>query len=146
MNNTRSAAVYKRDNTFYLHPLVWTDTGLLVTNPPFVAVDADAEDDELGHAVKEILAASARTVPHPSEWGLVKPLLELAGVGSEPSFFRTASQIHVEENGEEIRLTPLRNLKKSSLYDALPERTIVVARPSDRALGNAVREAFDAAE
>ena len=128
-----------------MHPQSKTIMGLWVLREPCISLPQDCTNEELGNAVLSSLKTSQQGVPHPdkSEFkSLAEPLLKAAGVKSWRAFSNGAEQISVDQNGEAISFTPMRNMgSKQGFVEHTKERINVT---SDRAadVGEAVRKVF----
>lgn len=143
----KSADAYLRSGgRVYIRAISETVAGVGISSgPPFVAALDKPED--IASALQEALQYSKPGVPHPSREKLnhiFDPVLAIAGVGSWRTFSKGARCVDIRVEGDSVRLIPTRNLWPRG-FEELLERGRVIALSSSE-LGNAVIEAFDAAE
>jgi hypothetical protein len=133
----KAATIYERKGKLYVHSSSKTTAGVWVINAPALIVDK-ANVGELGHAIRECLAASREGVSHPSSLAnLFDPVLDLAGVRSFGTFVKLAKCVEVETNdGVTATLIPTRNEGADDGFAPLPNRTEAIL-DSDEALGAA---------
>jgi hypothetical protein len=146
--NSHSAVVYQLKDRLLVHPWQQTTEGLGIASEPYIRLPLDADAEALGNAVLTALAASGRTVPHPSSWkGLEEPRHEAAGVRSEKAFQTGTRSVSVEREGEALRLEPSRNgASKGNAkgFHPLPDlATSVPASATAAVIGQAVRASLE---
>jgi hypothetical protein len=130
----KSAAVYKRQGSYYTLSSSESKTGGWIDSPPYIALPATTAPEAVGTAALKALAASRTAVPHPTDWdAVVAPLLELAGASSWPEFMEGASHVGLEENHGRIMVTPYRNRGPKNGFVPMTEKTVEVPSPGSAA-------------
>jgi hypothetical protein len=87
----KSISLYDRGKKgLYLHPSAFTDMGVLIAIPPFVHLRYEEKRDLLWSAVTDLLKVSGGTVPHPSSWNQLDPLIEISGCKNWREFARNS--------------------------------------------------------
>src|SRR5215475_1696620 len=95
----KRAAVFLRKKQFFVHAFSQTTDGVWIVWAPCLAVPQSGSDEDLGRAICAALEGSRAQVPHPTQWnGILKPLLDLAGVKSWTTFAKDATYVEVEED------------------------------------------------
>lgn len=135
----RSANVYSRKGTFFVHASLRTTAGVWMDGAPSFAVEHASDDSSLGEAILAALAGSRQGVPHPNNWKEVqRALLELAGVKSWSTFTKGATHVAVQEGASGVTLTPTTNVGDG--FESEDERAVTLERGTTAAsIGALVR-------
>lgn len=127
----KGATVYERGGVLFLSPSSLTTAGVWIGTEPLLSLQPGSSPSALGEAIITVLNASRDVVPHPTDWGgLIKPLLELAGVKSWATFIKKARCVSLRLDGDQLRLIPHRNLGGKEGYEALVEQVTTLKFPS----------------
>jgi hypothetical protein len=145
----RYGAVYERRGKLIVHADSKTVTGVLISVPPYVVIEASSDLSEIGRTLRSVLEHSKVSVRHPEphEWdALARPLYDAVGAKSWGAFARGAHHVSVEADDTVIRLHPHENRGARDGFQpkGLPV-TQVPAATTDEQLGLAVRQALAAA-
>jgi hypothetical protein len=145
MNPTRSAGVISRPERIYLHSDSMTPRQLWVASPPYLTVELDASDAELGAAVRVTLAASrtdAEDPPDPSGYRKYgEALLKHFGFRSLRAFATGARYVGIGAEGTAVDIYPSKS-HGSGRYNFLADY-LTLPNPTDAELGAAIRKAFE---
>lgn len=119
----------------------------MATGPVF-SLPSDASVEDLGLAVRKVLAASSSGVPHPQDWTAVSsPVLEAAGVRSWSTFERDALVCEIADEDEVLAFTPTRNLGAGKGYEHKNDQEVRIPSISSYAeIGSALLQAFGSCE
>jgi hypothetical protein len=145
----KCATAYKRRKRIYLHSYSKTTAGAWIATAPFVPIEESESPSCKGNNVREVLRHSQEGVPHPKNWGLIEPMLKLAGVTSWSKFAASAAGCFIELEGDQVHVIPNKNLgpKKQYAYVQIQDRKMVIsAGASDEELGILLEKAFEACE
>ncbi|NNM88481.1 MAG: hypothetical protein HKL95_08175 [Phycisphaerae bacterium] len=138
------ATVKHRGGDLFIYPLSTTTTGLWLVHGPYARLRAADPLAERGSAALRALAASGRSIPHPTDFKSVgAEILKLAGVRSWAVFERDASTVHLELGGGSMRLVPHENRTEES-QGHIPMEKLAIQLPLD-ASAEQVGEAIDRA-
>ena len=98
--NRRSVAVYFRSGRVYIHPMAFTEMGVLVAVEPFQEVELSL----VGLEVRKLLDLEFGRVPHPMSQNLLQPLIEKANAKSWKDFAGKSVYLTVDRDGDIIRV------------------------------------------
>jgi hypothetical protein len=151
MRITRSAGVYKLDDTLFIHSFAETVNGGWLEFPPVFAVPVNSNLNDIGNSIQKALAASRKGVPFPRNWNEVKsPVLHVAGAASADQFEATALSCSIDTDGTQIRFTPNRNLvmaKTGFGFEPINDSSVEIPSHSPLAdIGTALLCAVDCCE
>lgn len=96
----RSVSVYFRIGRIYIHPMAYTDMGILIAVEPFKEITYNA----LGAEILKLLETDFGRVPHPTTWNQLQQLIEIAGAKNYKDFARKCTYITVDLCGEIISI------------------------------------------
>ena len=126
------AGIFWRGNAVFVHGYDSSDIGHLAS-APFIAL-FEPTGIEVGNAIIDSLQRAKEDVDLPSEWNLLDPLYELAGVRDEKEFYTEFQYLEIDcEQGliriqEFIRVEPQKSetgeemgFRPTVLHDALVE-------------------------
>jgi hypothetical protein len=147
----KSAAVHQLKDRILVHPWQQTEMGVGIASEPYVAIPLEADTEQLGKSILDVLGESGRTVPHPTVWkGQDASRLKAAGVRSERAFQDGARYVRVERTQAGFLIEPSRNggtKGDAKGFKPLPDRAIALdAGASTDDLGKAVRKGLDSCE
>lgn len=133
----RSASLYSRDNSIYIHAVSYTESCLGIAWEPVIRLD-DPSEAQIEAAVLEALEGSVSGVADDSnQFGRI---LKLAKKSSVKSFSEGAKCVEIEETDSGLRLIPTRNGGPREGFIHLNESAIEC--PSDGQLGSLIIEAL----
>jgi len=138
------ASIYQRDGKWYVQSTSRTITGLWIATPPVVQVEARESRERKGEAVLQALNASQHGIPTPSDGNSVAvPLLTAAKVRSWSEFMKKARSVHVEREGERLKVMPYRKTDYTGAQQGIPDEAVElpVSAPAEE-VGAAVEEAL----
>jgi hypothetical protein len=138
------ASIYERDGKWYVRPKGYTVTGLWIGTSPLIELDARDTRDRKGEAVLGALSASQHGIPTPSDGNTVAvPLLEAAKVRSWSEFMKKARSVHVEREGERLKVMPYRKRDRTGAQEGIPDEAVELPiTASAKEVGAAVEEAL----
>ena len=103
-------AIYFRAADTVLHALLRSEQGVYIAGLPAVVVRRLTGPEELCDALRQVLARSRGTVPHPTDWKAVgQPVLATVQVSSWKALARRARYCTVSETESELVFMPTRN-------------------------------------
>jgi hypothetical protein len=122
------------------------DGAWIAEGTPLEVIGDQAE--RLGECTLTCLDLSMIEVPHPTDFkALTAPLFELVGVRRWSDFVKGTLALDVEDSGETIRLTPMRNRGARDGFDFLQDRVAELKKPiGPLELGEAIIASFGACE
>ncbi len=138
------ATVYSRSGSVLMHASSRTTDGVWILSEPCLRLDDDSSNEELGEAVRRVLAGSSSPVRHPTQWkGLFEPMLRVAGVKSWKAFSKNTLCVQVELDGDRLELIPTNNLGVDEGFEPNEVKKKSATMPCGaEALGALVREAI----
>ncbi len=144
---SRFVRVAARAGSYFLSSYSRTTDYLWIAVGTPGRLDESVSDEVLGLSIRDALDASQDGVARPDDLrGLLKPLLEVAGMRSEAAFYAGARVMAVERDGATVSVVPERwdgRSRRSPLF--LPMEATMCDAPSSGDLGAAVREALNRA-
>ncbi|MCW3842176.1 hypothetical protein ONA70_18945 [Micromonospora yasonensis] len=141
----RTAGLDLRRGRYVAHSSSLTTDGLWIANGVFDLLDADAGDKELGAAVRHMLDASRSGVPTPDlRYGPspFAPVLAALGLRSWATYAKGTVHVDVEQDGDEVLVTPTRNGGAREGFVGDTGQTARLTAPGDEELGSALRAAL----
>jgi hypothetical protein len=139
----KHASAYLRKGKNFLNPISETTKGLLMTWDPLVLSSED--DAELGRKVLWVLSQSTVEVPHPESFGIrSRAMAKAAGVRSYEAFADFAKCVSIDQNDNEVVLTPTRNGGRGERF--LDLKTKIRCQSVEEDVAQALKSAFDACE
>lgn len=151
MNDTKSAAVYKRRQCLIVSPISRTITGVGIGTPPFEVLSEEVSLGVLGDAIARALESARSGLPHPgpNEWSIIaKPLYEAAGVKSWSAFVKGAIYCTVAKTGGCFVIEPSQNKgARGGFQPIIGQSSLTIPLESSvEDIGLAVREALSISE
>jgi len=152
--DNRLAGILLRPEILLVHAYSKTTAGVHLVDEPVLRLNPSADPNEVGAAIRQVLAAYRTGVPHPkqNEWAESgKPFLAAAGFRSWRSLEAGAKSCHVTQKPDGsfsfsiFRNGGTRGEKKGFQPFGVPDRPLK-AGPSDTELGLALREALQLCE
>lgn len=141
-SNTKFAQIYKTDNKIILNPLSSNPGNISYSIPPFVALPATVDSEELGTRLLEILEQSRQWARRPEDAAAnqkeYEEFLKLAGTRSYSRFAKRATYCLAEREQGMITLIP--HVRSGGGYVPLDEErfTRLSADVEPRLLGEAL--------
>jgi hypothetical protein len=136
-------AVYSRKGSFLLHAWSKTTAGVWIASDPYLVLEENNGDSELGAAVCSVLDGSHGDVAHPATWsGLFDPMLRLAKVRSYGSFVKGARYVVVARERGNTSVTPTKNLGLAEGFEDDIASSVEVDSSHVEALGAQARAAL----
>ena len=147
------ASVAARSDGLFIHALHQTDAGFWTAGLPAVRLSPEAPLTALGAAVQQALAASRRGVPTPKRNDISErdhPVLQEFGMRSWKALQGDARLCQVEQRGETVEITPMRNGgtkgQDKGFHELSADAFSVPVRDlTAEALGGAVKRGLDRA-
>lgn len=149
--STKYCAAYQRKDKIHLAPYHVTEVGLLVLRPPFVNLDINIDNEELGNKLIEILNETKIGIHHPSpfdpverkEWS-VQPLAHGFKMKSYKEFVRGNYCVRVKMDKKRMSFMPSKNMGRKDGWRDLSESEIrIIANSTPELIGKTLRCAFD---
>ncbi len=107
---------------------------------PVEALPLGTSHDELGSAILRGLQRTTHNFPYPAnkeQWAQVTaPLLSAAGCKSWSAFAKLASDLRVDQSGEQFHILPC--VRQKTSFAPVPDRELQLERPSTEELGRIV--------
>ena len=143
---TKLAGLHLRKGQYVAHSWSLTTDRLWVANGLFDLLDAQTDNRELGKAVRRMLDASRSGVPTPdlrTGPSPFAPVLSALGLRSYRTYAKDIRIIHIEQDGDNLVVTPHHNGGPREGFVGIPEQAIGLTNPADEELGHALRTALD---
>jgi len=144
----RDAQAYEKAGFVILGAHARTDEGVLIPRPPAIRIACDAPPEELGRAVRAVLAEYRDGVPHPQRWaGVGQDFLKATGLKSWRALMSGARYCGiVEEPDGSISFGHYRQVSAKQFVPlGIPDRVLAAGAPDDE-VGAALLEALAASE
>ena len=143
----QSAAAYRLEDRWLVHPNQQTTAGVWVSVAPYLTLPPTADYTALGNAVLEALEHSVGVMPHPKDWkGLGHPRLAAAGVKSEKAFQLGSRLVLIERSPSGYAFQPTKNggyRGDAKGFTPLSEQRSTLSLDCDgRELGHALKDAL----
>jgi hypothetical protein len=137
----RSVSVYLRAGSYFvvtIHGCKGSDP--CISAGPVEILPIVSPFEMLGNAVIAGLGRTTHDFPYPAnkeQWAQVTaPLLSASGCKSWSAFAKLASDLRVDQTGEQFHVLP--SIRQKSSFTPVAERELHLAAPSAEALGRAV--------
>jgi hypothetical protein len=140
----REANVQTSGDNLILWPSSQVTNGLWLAHGPVIKLPIDSSDNELADAIRTVLSASVVGIPTPASYrGLLKPVLDVAGVRSERAFNKNAGAVQLTEEADgSIAFGPLR--RDGAGWSPISEAVSTVSDATDEDLARLLRLAIEA--
>ncbi len=142
----KSIQLFLRENQFFIHPLIITNSGAVFSEPVFVK-EFSSEAKEYGQVILEALSYSKEgDFPHANK-NILKPLLKAAKVNSYSTFINGTKCIFIYSNTNSIFFLPAKNKGAKNGFNFLREKLIELPlEANDVIIGETMLRAFEEAE
>jgi hypothetical protein len=129
----RLAALYVRRGTCFVTTMNRSADGFWFESEP-VFVEDGVDVTVLSARIQQALAASRSNVPTPPRNELGSRLPGLAGVKSYGAFMKGSVRVSILSDGDEIKLTPMRNGGPRKGFEPKSEEVVIVENADSLAI------------
>ena len=138
---TLSVSVSLRSGKYFVVTIHGSDGGEpCISAGPVETLLATSPHEDLGNAILQGLKCTTHNYPYPStkeQWAQVTaPLLSVAGCKSWSAFAKLASDLRVDQTGEQFRVLPC--VRQKTSFAPVLERELRLNAPTPKELGELV--------
>lgn len=127
----KRAAIYQKRGTIFVSASHRTQAGFWVEDDQVKTMTQPAAS-ELEAAVRQALDRSQEKVPTPPpSVRFDRPLLKAANVSSWATFMKLSTHVDVCREGDELKITPYRNLGPKEGFEPQKEQQVVISSSSN---------------
>jgi hypothetical protein len=140
-SQTLSVSVSLRSGKYFVVTIHGSDgSEPCISAGPVEALSADTPHEELGSAILQGLKRTTHNHPYPTSKGqwaeVTAPLLSAAACKSWNAFAKLASDLRVDQTGEQFHVLPC--VRQKTSFAPVPEREVRLNAPTAKELGEIV--------